>query len=624
MVRNSNSVMPEGLVNQLSSRQQFLDLVKYLMAIRDGGPLTAQIFGHRPISTQLGLFRNTKHNWIMPGMIADLDAASYKRSNEIYHRYCANCHGTPDKEGSLPTSMKFASGKFKNGSDPFSMYQTLTRGFGMMQPQAWMVPQQKYDVIHYIREAYVKPHNPAEYFPVNPAWLAGLPRGESRGPSPQKLEPWVTMDYGRTLINTYEIGQDGSNFAYKGIAVRLDEGGGISRGRHWMIFDHDTLRMAAAWSGTGFIDWKGIHLPTANTRFIHALSATCRPRTSRGPVGPNPASGSWDDPRIVGRDDRHYGPLPARMGALSGDVLSRKPNRDFVSRGGDGDTGAAGAPDGSAPRRVRTPHPSGAAARPADTTSRSGRIRRGYIEIACVGRRCCWEQTRRPLRDTGRAACLRRADVRSGRCGRRIRHDETRLHNQGTDQNGVGGHAVRSDGVGLRMGSRWKGVFCPRRSPVLRHRVGRSGSIAAPSSPTVAGMMWPCPGTSKAVVVRLFVDGQADTQSELRPREPRSGTSCDWALRPLIFPNRRVFSRARSGRSSSYRDAVCPTNSWPDSTRCPNHWRIWHFDDVNNTVRSIVDNRFAANVVRQVTESQLPPMLLAAIEGEVDGRPGSW
>ena len=68
------------------------------------------------------------------------------------------------------------------------------------------------------------------------------------------------MDYGPTLTATYEVGDDGANFAYKGIAVRLDAGpGGVSRGRHWTVFDHDTMRLAAAWSGDGFIDWNGIN-----------------------------------------------------------------------------------------------------------------------------------------------------------------------------------------------------------------------------------------------------------------------------------------------------------------------------------------------------------------------------
>src|SRR5207253_11138794 len=118
-----------------------------------------------------------------------------------------------------------------NGSDPYSMYQTLAQGFRQMTPQPWMVPEQKYDVIHYIREAYLKPHNPSEYRSADRAYLSRLPRGTTRGPAPSNLEPWMTMDYGPSLIGTFEIGNDNSNYAYKGIAVRLDLGpGGVSGG----------------------------------------------------------------------------------------------------------------------------------------------------------------------------------------------------------------------------------------------------------------------------------------------------------------------------------------------------------------------------------------------------------
>ena len=108
-----------------------------------------------------------------------------------YDRVCANCHGTKTREGSLPTSLRFGSGAFKNGSDPFRIYQTLTRGFGLMPPQTWMVPQQKYDVIHYIREAFLRPFNPSQYAAVTPEYLAGLPRGSSRGPNPKAGAPWA-------------------------------------------------------------------------------------------------------------------------------------------------------------------------------------------------------------------------------------------------------------------------------------------------------------------------------------------------------------------------------------------------------------------------------------------------
>ena len=101
-----------------------------------------------------------------------------------------------------------------------------------------------------------------------------------------------------------------TNFAYKGIAVRLNAGsGGVAAGSHWIVFDHDTMRIAGAWSGDEFIDWEGIHF---NGR--HAVT----PRTAgklhfgvtSGPGWAEPKSGTFDDPRMVGRDGRKYGPLP--------------------------------------------------------------------------------------------------------------------------------------------------------------------------------------------------------------------------------------------------------------------------------------------------------------------------
>ena len=53
----------------------------------------------------------------------------------------------------------------------------------MMAPQTWMVPRQKYDVIHYLRETYLKPHNPTQYAKVDAAYLAELPEGHDVRPA---------------------------------------------------------------------------------------------------------------------------------------------------------------------------------------------------------------------------------------------------------------------------------------------------------------------------------------------------------------------------------------------------------------------------------------------------------
>ncbi len=318
VVTGSQSPMPSGLMNQLSSRQEFLDLVRYLIEIRDGGPDRARELRPPPSLTALRLpdyERHVDH----AGLIRNLDEEAFDRGRTIYERVCQNCHGTPQQPGSLPTSLRFASDRFKHGSDPYTMYQTLTRGFGLMAPQTWMVPQQKYDVIHYVREAYLKSRNPSQYAAVDEQYLAKLPVGDTRGPEPRIVEPWVTMNYGPSLINSYEVGKDGSNFAQKGIAVRLDPGpGGISRGNAWMVFDHDTLRWAAAWTGSGFIDWNGIHFNGRHQVHPRVIGDVLV-QNPTGPGWAHPETGSFaDDARVLGRDGRRYGPLPRSWGRYRG------------------------------------------------------------------------------------------------------------------------------------------------------------------------------------------------------------------------------------------------------------------------------------------------------------------
>ena len=318
------SLMPSGQVNALRQRQEFLDLIAYLFAIRDGGPTVANDLQPSPEELQLRVPEyeaDIDHR----GMIADWDKKSFQRGEEIYRGLCVNCHGTIEKAGSLPTSLRFASGKFKFGNDPHSMYQTLTHGGGLMVPQTWMVPQQKYDVIHYIREHFLRENNPDQYADVSERYLTSLPRGSSRGPEPQVIEPWTTMDYGPMLTTTIEFGNDGSNIAQKAIAIRLDDGpGGIARGNKWVAFEHDTLRMAAAWSGS-FVDWNGIQFNGRHGVHLRAngdvLAAT---RTAPGWANPDTLSFE-DSARVVGRDGRRYGPLPNGWAKFLG--LHRYENR---------------------------------------------------------------------------------------------------------------------------------------------------------------------------------------------------------------------------------------------------------------------------------------------------------
>ncbi len=248
-------------------------------------------------------------------LIQQWDASSRVRGEKLYTAVCITCHGAPDKIGTLPTSRAFWREPFKNGSDPFSLYQTISTGTNQMPPQLWLTPEQRYDVVHFLRETFLKPLNPTQYFPVTPEYLATLPKGTNgvfrktaemleyeRGPK------YLRMDFGPVLFWTYEV--ESNNFAYKGIAMRLDPGpGGISRGRAWMVFDHDTMRWAAGWTGDKFIDWKGIALDGSHGTHASIVGN----RSFINPVGPgwaNPATGTFEDPRLRGKDQKPYGPLP--------------------------------------------------------------------------------------------------------------------------------------------------------------------------------------------------------------------------------------------------------------------------------------------------------------------------
>lgn len=248
------------------------------------------------------------------GMIGSWNAESLARGATLYNSICITCHGNLTQAGSLPTSRPFWKEPFKNGSDPLSLYQTLSLGLGQMPAWTFLTPEQRYDAIQYIRETFVKPHNPDAYFKVTQEYLEALPKGSGRGVKTaemiefEKGPKYLRMDFGPALFWTIQV--ESNNIAYKGIAIRLDDGpGGVSKGRAWMLYDHDTMRAAAAWTGDQFVDWRGI-------AFEGSHGTHCSIVGEKGfvnPVGPgwaHPRTGTFADPRFHGRDDKPYGPLP--------------------------------------------------------------------------------------------------------------------------------------------------------------------------------------------------------------------------------------------------------------------------------------------------------------------------
>lgn len=131
-------------------------------------------------------------------------------------------------------------------------------------------------------------------------------------------KPWIDMEYGPTLTATLEVGR--GNIAYKGVAIRLDEGpGGISQGRAFMVFDTDTLRAAAGWTGLGFINWNNIAMDGAHQ--VHAKIVGSVLFSNPDEAG-WARRGSFKEARILGRNKRPYGPLPRDWAHWKGLTLS--------------------------------------------------------------------------------------------------------------------------------------------------------------------------------------------------------------------------------------------------------------------------------------------------------------
>jgi len=172
------------------------------------------------------------------GVLNKWGPASLAKGETIYANLCVNCHGSDGKTPTLPVARAFGLGELKFGTDPYAMFQTLTKGNGLMGPQTWMTPKERYDVIHYIREKFMKPMHP-KYEPLTDKYLAGLPKVNATAPVTKQVE----RDFGPALAS--QLGRDVSS----ALTVKLGDGHSISYNLH-------TMDQVAFWRG-GFLKLAG-------------------------------------------------------------------------------------------------------------------------------------------------------------------------------------------------------------------------------------------------------------------------------------------------------------------------------------------------------------------------------
>ncbi|TWT59167.1 DUF6797 domain-containing protein [Allorhodopirellula solitaria] len=231
MQKNSQSMMPAGLMAALKSQADFLDLVAYLNAVAQGGGEAARRL--QPSAEQLAVEDDTA-NLDHAGILASLRTRDFEAGEKLFQGDCASCHGADGDTPSLATARAFGTQKLKFGSDPYRMFMTLTEGNGLMAPMTYLTPFERYQVVHYIREAFMKDRNP-DYVEIDAEYLASLPQGTEDG---QQIEV-VQRDFGLAL----------------GSQLRTDFPSvlNIPQGELTVAFDLHTMDLADVWTG-GFLD----------------------------------------------------------------------------------------------------------------------------------------------------------------------------------------------------------------------------------------------------------------------------------------------------------------------------------------------------------------------------------
>jgi mono/diheme cytochrome c family protein len=173
------------------------------------------------------------------GIISAWNPQSVQRGQKLFQIACAPCHGTDGVHTINPQSRPFAVDKFQNGSDPYSLYKTITKGFKNMPSQSWMTPEQRYDVIHFIRETFLKKLNPSQFAKIDAAYLNSLPKFNPALPRTGDVIP-TQRDFGPVLES--QLGKNISD----ALTFQLD--GNVS-----LSYDLHRMRLAGAWQG-GFLD----------------------------------------------------------------------------------------------------------------------------------------------------------------------------------------------------------------------------------------------------------------------------------------------------------------------------------------------------------------------------------
>jgi mono/diheme cytochrome c family protein len=121
------------------------------------------------------------HAALLDAVLAD-EAGTAAKGARIYKRACTSCHGEDGGAPKLAGARNYLTEAFKNGSDMYGIYKTISQGYGSMAAQK-MDPADAYAVAEYIRESFAKQNSLANYEPLTPEYIAagGWPEAGAGG-----------------------------------------------------------------------------------------------------------------------------------------------------------------------------------------------------------------------------------------------------------------------------------------------------------------------------------------------------------------------------------------------------------------------------------------------------------
>ena len=134
-------------------------------------------------------------------VISSLNEQTLKKGKEIYEQSCVACHGK-DGTASLPQARSFNKDKLRFGNKPYDMWKTISFGAGMMAAQTWLQPAERYYVIQYIREQFIRKSNPRQYFKITDEYLATLPKSQ------KSIEQQLAETKKQALKGSLKYGQE--------------------------------------------------------------------------------------------------------------------------------------------------------------------------------------------------------------------------------------------------------------------------------------------------------------------------------------------------------------------------------------------------------------------------------